>query len=203
MEVSLSTHCSIERVHHLVAMAEASDMFISVALHIKENIGVSFALVQRLRQCSRAVERLVDFHFVFSDGMDEYADYSSFGKTKLSLTSIIKQSQQVFSRFSCSEVLSEGRDLIFHSEKYQDASNTGLWPPNNMLRNVAMRHVRTSHVMMIEAAIVPCASLGAIYESALNASRTNHTAEFLMVLILPGTAKLCFATKLNSKHCSL
>jgi hypothetical protein len=183
--VSIATHCAIDKVHHIASMAESSDVFISVSVLIKENIGVSHALIRRMRECSPAISQLVDFHLVLSDGLDEYADYSTLDPHRPSFLALANKSAHAFDTFPCDLILKEGRNLLFKSETYHDAMNSGLWYPVNMLRNVAARFVRTEHVIHFELDIVPCASLGAIYESAAK-SLLKEQPDSKVAIVIPG-----------------
>jgi hypothetical protein len=162
--LTLATQSSIESVHEIKDMAEASDSRISAAVLVLKHIGKSYQLVKRLRDCSPDIERKVDFHFVFADGPDLYADYN-VNTSHASFHDLAGAAAGVLDEHTCSDVLSRGIALLF--DAHANYVSKGIPYPVNLLRNVALRYVTTPHVMTLDIDLVPSPKIGSEYRRAV------------------------------------
>ena len=162
--LTLATQCSIESVHEIKDMAEASDSRISAAVLILKHIGKSYQLVKRLRDCSPDIARKVDFHFVFADGPDLYADFN-VSASHASFHDLAGAAAGVLNEHMCSDVLSRGMALLF--DAHANYVSKGIPYPVNLLRNVALRYVTTPHVMTLDIDLVPSPKIGQEYRRAV------------------------------------
>jgi hypothetical protein len=152
------TQASANRVHEIVAMAEATDSVISFAVLMVKGIGISHAVIERLRSCSEAVRSKVNFHFVFAEADRLYEDHSIDYPSR-TYRELVRLANSTFDSFTCEEVLSKGFDCIDPPRLKRPASF--IRHPVNMLRNVAVDHVKIKHLMVLDAEKRPSQNIGA------------------------------------------
>ena len=170
--VSIATHCSVDKLHHIAAMAEASDMVISVAVLVRKSIVYSLALIKRLRECSSDVERLVDFTLVFMTDHNEYQEYfkQNAGSKLESFSEMMEKNPQVFdSRSSCSDVLANGLSMV-PPTLLRNIGFTTIYPVA-LMQNIAQRSILSKYTLALEPNMLPSVALGAMFESALSDPR--------------------------------
>ena len=181
--LTLATQCSIESVHEIKDMAEASDSRISAAVLILKHIGKSYQLVKRLRDCSPDIARKVDFHFVFADGPDLYADFN-VSTSHASFHDLAGAAAGVLDEHVCSDVLSRGMALLF--DAHANYVSKGIPYPVNLLRNVALRYVTTPHAMTLDIDLVPSVRIGEEYGRALQQMQAFGLNTTTTALVVPG-----------------
>jgi hypothetical protein len=160
--LTIVTHCSIEQLHNVANMAAASDMVISVAVLVRKSIGRSLALIQRLRECSYDIARLVDVKLVFVDPSQEYDDYinNDTGGAE-ALSAIVKKASGMFSKFACQDVIGKGMALISStSEAYTSY-------PFMLMQKIARRNIEAQYILPLEINMRPSVALCAFAQQEL------------------------------------
>ena len=148
--MTIATQCSLDYIHEIAAMAETADARISVAVLAMKSIGISHALLSRLRQCSSHIAKRVDIHLVMPDGKQRYlAEYNELGLTDRGYDDVIEAARGHFDDQSCKRVLEKGLGAKQLTDQRYEAKG-GLVYPVNLLRNVALQHVTAAHVMVLD-----------------------------------------------------
>lgn len=166
--VSIATQCSVDKAHHLAAMAETWRSKISVAILVLRKIGLSLLYLSRLRECSVHVRDYVDIHLVYIDKPNTYDDFEAVYTRRHYdfLSSNIDANVNPFKHVSCAQVLTEGMSAL-PAETALPNYTKGIPYPNNLLRNVARSKVLTPHVMSLDVDMVPSRGLPTAYEKAV------------------------------------
>jgi hypothetical protein len=186
--LTLATQCSIESVHEVKDMAVMSDSRISVGVLILKDIGRSYQLVKRLRDCSPEIKSKVDFHFVFADGPDLYADFN-VNTTQASFHDLVHAADGALDQHSCEDVLSRGFSVMY--EAHANYVEKGIPYPVNLMRNVALRYITTPHVMIVDVDLVPSPNIGAEYARAMTELTVHQRKNASRIaLVAPGESPL-------------
>jgi hypothetical protein len=159
-DVTIATQYSLDSLHNVIDMAEASDIPISVSVLAQKKVGLSIELIKRFRSCFDAVASMVDFHLVLVDVKTRfYADIERSLKEPADLSTIIKPSEGAFDSFSCDQLRREGLAVIFGEG--QNFKDKGIPYPHNLLRNIALEAITTKYAIVLDGDFVPSAGFGA------------------------------------------
>ena len=180
-KVSIATHCSVDMLHRIAAMAEASDMVMSVSVLVQKSVGLSIALIKRLRECSADFERLVDITLVLMTRAGEYDDV----KGNASFADIVQQSSGAFTKRSCAKVFRRGFAMLVphsaHATSY----------PAALMQRVAQQSVLAAYTLPLELSMVPSVALGAVVETALSiAPSQQSTSQAQAAFVVSGRLRL-------------
>ena len=197
--MTIATQCSLDYIHEIAAMAETADARISVAVLAMKSIGISHALLSRLRQCSSHIAKRVDIHLVMPDGKQRYlAEYNELGLTDRGYDDVIEAARGHFDDQSCERVLEKGMNSKFSAAPKFDSKN--LPYPQNLLRNVALQHVTAAHVMVLDVDLAVSKDLAVEHARAhdeltrmgLDMSRVAIVVpcESVMMMLMQGGAAL-------------
>ena len=203
-DVTIVTQYSLDKLHDVVPLADATDAPISVAVLAQKSIGVSIALIRRLRACFESVAAYVDFHLVIADGQSGlYSDLSfDIASLRVSLKQLVSAASGAFDGFSCELLRSAGLGTVFAVSG--NFENKGIPYPHNMLRNTALDQVSTKHAIVIDGDFIPSAGFGASYMRAIERLSARGLNTSHLVVIAPGqTAVLCCMRAVVSLCCSL
>jgi hypothetical protein len=202
--LTLAAQASSNKAHELLGMAEATDTVISMAVLVVQNIGMSHVIIRRLRACSKAIREKVNFHFVFAEAEGMYEDHNDIGQPPHSYAELVRRSESVFDAFSCEEILLKGFELVTTSQKNFEMQSHGakIHFPVNFLRNVAVDYIETTHVMLLDADIVPSAHIGRVEEALLQSEDEQGQSAVKKTHVYPGNA-CSVAMSCSHRRCSL
>jgi hypothetical protein len=145
-------------------MAVASDMVISVAVLVRESTGKSIALIQKLRECSPDINRLVDFTLVFTDPTHEYEDYIDPATGQMrAFNDIVKRAAETFTKHDCKSATARGMSLL-------QLGHGAFEYPTAAMQRIARKAVSTEYVLPMEIDMVPSVVLCAFAKQELAAN---------------------------------
>ena len=180
-KVSIATHCSIDMLHRIAAMAEASDMVISVCVLVQRSVRLSIVLIKRLRECSADFERLVDITLVLMTRAGEYDDV----KGNASFADIVQQSSGAFAERSCAKVFRRGFAMLMPRPAH------GTYYPAALMQRAAQQSVLSEYTLPLELSMVPSVALGAVFETALSiTSSQQSTSQAQAAFVVSGRSHL-------------
>jgi hypothetical protein len=183
--LSLAVHGSANQAHHVAHVAASSDSVISFAVLAVKSIGASFALLQRLRECSLAVRRLVTFHVLFAETPNMYDDFDPT-QPAMSFRQLLKASQHLFSSAPCSDVLTRGFGVRFKDEAMYESKGEIMRVryPFNVLCQTAVENVHLPYVALIDIDLVPLPHLGAAVAAAVALYPSERRVAFVVPSLL-------------------
>lgn len=149
-DVTLATHCTVDRLHHVIGLAESWGGPMSISIFAPGH-DTAFAedAIDGLRLCWPQLRKLVSFHIVYPWGERTNANMTGLGS---------------FAYLSCKDIM---RKMMLRKlsdnklyPKYADTEvDEILRYPHNLLRNVALSGVLTKFVLSTDIELFPSQSL--------------------------------------------
>jgi hypothetical protein len=147
--ITLGTQCSANFFHEIVPMADTGGVRISAAVLAVHGVGISVALIDRVRQCSPSVTERVDVHLLLPDRLDiYYQDLNERNVFQRNFYDMIDGHHGYFDNVSCESILEKGMGVSFGA--HLKFVNHSIPFPTNALRKIAMQYTITKHVMMLD-----------------------------------------------------
>lgn len=151
-DVTIATHCSYYNLRFLPKFVKSWKGPVSVAI-FSANPTKVWLLIKLLRDCSPSVRKFVDFHVVVPFFGLKYSKINHFTKSEPNILHLLERLHEKFSQnMICHNLDSLLKSLQNIEENY--ASNDFLEYPNNLLRNVAWEHSKTSYVTNLDIDIL-------------------------------------------------
>jgi hypothetical protein len=114
--VSIATQCSIDSAHEIARLAASWGSRISVAVLPQRSLGVTHALLLRLRECSAHVLRLVDWHLLIPSAAGVhllYEDFPAHMGEGVAYPQLVARASGIFDDVSCDDVLARGLGTLY------------------------------------------------------------------------------------------
>jgi hypothetical protein len=148
--ISIATWCTADRIHEIVPMVSRWRSRLSVAVLAVHSVVLTHHTIARLRACSVDVMRYVDFHIVLAD---TYTEVKAGKPTSHKSYMKMVYEGSPIDAVSCDDILAKGVGsvVVLNQRAPGDV-------PVMTLRNVARKHLRTPHVLMLDLGL--CSSDG-------------------------------------------
>jgi hypothetical protein len=198
--ITLGTQCSANFFHEIIPMADTAGVRISVAVLALHGVGVSVALVDRVRQCSPNVTEHVDVHLLLPDKLDVYyQDLNEKNVFQRNFEEVIDGHRGYFDDISCDRILEKGMGVSFGS--HPKFVNHSIPFPVNLLRKIAMRYTITKHVMMLDIDFAVSVDIALEHHRVYEEVASLGVNMSRIVFVPPGI--LFLSTTCHSSRCSL
>ncbi|XP_039253736.2 beta-1,4-glucuronyltransferase 1-like [Styela clava] len=154
-DVTLVTHCTVDRLHHIIGLTETWAGPMSIAI-FAPGTDSAFAddAIDGLRLCWPVLRKLANFHLVYPKHESTRANMSSAGD---------------FVYLSCKDIMR--RMVLKKSLLESQHSPGGLGYPHNLMRNVALSGVLTNFVLTVDIEMIPSENLR---KDFLEFAKENH-----------------------------
>jgi hypothetical protein len=191
--ITLGTQCSANFFHEIIPMADTGGVRISVAVLALHGVGVSVALVDRVRQCSSNVAERVDVHLLLPDRLDMYyRDLNENNVFQRNFYEVTEEHRGYFDDISCDRILEKGMGVKFGT--HLKFVNHSIWFPQNLLRKLAMQYTITKHVMMLDIDFAVSADIALEHHRVYQEVASLGVNMSRIVLVPPGLSFFFDAT---------
>lgn len=151
-DITLVTHCTTDKLHHLINLVESWTGPISISiLAVGDDAAFVDDAIDGLRSCWPLVRRTTTFHVVYVKDQALSANYTGLGS---------------FTYHACKDVM---RKMKLRKSKLL-SEEISLQYPHNLMRNTALRGAYTEYVLVTNIDLIPSENLR---ENFLNFALNN------------------------------
>lgn len=147
-DITLVTHCSVDRLHHMIDIIDTWDGPMSVSIYAPgDDAAFAEDAIDGLRLCWPKLRRTTTFHLLYPNDIAMSANMTRVGS---------------FAYYSCKDItrkiFQRSGEMAAESKERGYSSDISRYP-HNILRNLAMNGVLTEFALSIDIDLVPNESL--------------------------------------------